>query len=200
MPPPPASRKGTRIGRSKLSLTLLIVVLLVLVGGVGTFILLSQHAATGASPQCNLPQVTCVNGTPVNLHKQATNLTFSGAVAGPMSIVGNTRCQIATAGNLRTLTVNLSGMVNNQLYNFGFAIERYNGPGNYSNATTAITILFDAPGESTTNGWSNSASTDTGSIMVERGEQNGSISYTLSGIGKQAGTQIQAAGNWTCDS
>lgn len=197
--PPPISRKGARTGRSTVLVTLLIIAVVILAGGVGTFVLLSQRAATGASPQCNSPQVTCVNGTPINLNGQATNLTFSGAVAGPMSIVAKARCQIAAVGNLRTLTINLSGTINDQLYNFGFAIERYNGPGTYSNATTTIAILFDTPGESTTNGWNNSATTDTGTITVARGEQNGSISYTLSGIGKQARTQIQASGNWTCN-
>jgi hypothetical protein len=172
----------------------LIIVLMVLAAGVGAFALGRQNAP--ASTQCNAQQTNCTNGSPVVVNGKPTHLTFSGAVAGPMTIVAKPDCQSATSGNLRTLTINLSGTINGQLYNFNFAIEHYTGPNTYSSAAGTI-ILFDVPGEST-NGWDNSAPTDTGSITVDRGEQTGSISYTLSGVGTHANTQIQATGNWTC--
>ena len=171
---------------------------IVLAGGAGTFALLRQQASTGTNTQCNAQQTSCASGSPASAHGKPTLLTFSGKIAGPMSIVAHPNCQSATSGSLRTLTVYLSGTINDQLYNLSFAIEHYNGPGTYDNATASIIILFDLPGDSTSNGWSNSVPTASGNITVDRGEQTGSITYTLGGVGTRAGTQVQASGNWTC--
>lgn len=196
--PPSVSRPGKRSRGGRTLVVVLIVVLIMLAGGAGAFAFVRLQASPGTSSQCNAQQTNCPGGTSVAVQGKATSLAFSGKVTGPMSIVAKPSCQNATSGSLRTLTVTLSGTINDHLYNFGFAIARYNGPGSYSNATASVTILFDVPGESTTNGWGNSAATDTGSITVERGEQTGNISYTLSGVGTQAGSQIQVSGNWTC--
>jgi len=186
---------GNGSGRVRPLIVALIIVLMVLAAGVGAFALGRQNAP--ASTQCNAQQTNCANGSPVVVNGKPTHLTFSGAVVGPMTIVAKPSCQTAASGSLRTLTINLSGTINGQLYNFGFAIEHYTGPSTYSSAADT-TILFDVPGESTTNGWGNSAPADAGSITVDRGEQTGSISYILSGIGTHANTQLQATGNWTC--
>jgi hypothetical protein len=176
----------------------ILVVLIVLAGGAGAFALLRQHTPTGAAAQCSGQQAGCATTTPGVSNANATRLIFSGKVSGPMTVNASARCQSATTNSLRTLTVTLSGTIGTQFYNFGFAIDNYHGVGTYSDAAPALTILLDAPGDSTNNGWGNTASTDTGNITVERGERSGSISYLLSGFGTQAGTQVQISGNWTC--
>lgn len=192
MPQPAKHRRGTVL------LITILVVLVVLAGGAGAFALLRQHTPTGATAQCSGQQAGCATTTPGVSNANATRLTFSGKVSGPMTVNASARCQSATTNSLRTLTVTLSGTIGTQFYNFGFAIDNYHGAGTYNDAAPALTILLDAPGDSTNNGWGNTASTDTGSITVERGEQSGSISYLLSGFGTQAGTQVQISGNWTC--
>ncbi len=193
-----ASARVKRAYQTRTVLLSVIVVLIVLGAAAGSFALLRQHGQVGTGAQCSASATSCAGGSQGTVHGHPTHLTFSGSVAGPMTIFAKPRCQISTAGGLRALAVNLSGTINNQFYNFGFLIERYHGAGIYSNATASITILFDAPGQSTVNGWGNSAPADTGSITVDRGEQTGSISYTLSGVGTQANTQVQTSGNWTC--
>jgi hypothetical protein len=196
-PLPLSSRKGPFTGRNRTLIVALIVVLVVLAGGAGAFALVRQHTSTSTSAQCSSQQASCTGGSPTNVHAKATSLTFSGTVTGPMSILAKPNCQSSTSGDLRTLMINLSGTLNDKLYNFGFTIQHYNGPGTYNNAAPDITILFDVPGD-ITNGWSNSDPSDSGTITVERGDQTGSISYTLSGTGTSAKTQIQVTGNWTC--
>ncbi|HVU68867.1 MAG TPA: hypothetical protein VHD63_17155, partial [Ktedonobacteraceae bacterium] len=195
--PPPATPARSRPRKNVILLAALIVALVILLGGTGTYLLLRPQASTNTA-QCSSQQTTCVNGTPITIVKKPTSLTFSGKVAGPMTIVAVPTCQNATSGNLRTLTVNLSGTINDKLYNFGFVIEHYNGASTYSNATTSLQILFTTPGESTANGWSNSDPADTGSITVDKGEQTGSITYSLSGAGTSAKTQVQVSGTWSC--
>jgi hypothetical protein len=196
----PRKLKKTSVIKTRALIVMMLVILVVLVGGagIGTFALIHQNTSAGATTQCNGQQTSCAGGSSAQVNGKPTRLTFSGTVVGPMSIVAKPRCQISTAGNLRVLAVNLSGTISGQLYNFGFVIEHYNGPGTYNNSAANTTILFDVPGQSTTNGWNNSAPTDNGSITVARGEQTGSISYTLSGVGTQANMQIQTTGNWTC--
>ena len=179
-------------------LLIALLVAVVLAGGLGAFEMFSQRPVTTTTTPCATQGTGCTNSTPIVAHGQPTHLTFAGSVAGPMTMVAKPRCESASAGNVRTLTVNLSGTINNQLYNFGFVIERYHGAGTYSGTIATLTILFDTPGQSTTNGWGNNSPTDTGSITVARGEGTGSISYTLSGVGTQANTQVQVTGNWTC--
>lgn len=177
-------------------LIIFLVAVVVLAGGAGIFALLRQNASTGT--QCASQQGTCASNTPT-VHGKPTNLAVSGALSGTLSLVAKPTCQYSSSGNLRTLLVNLSGTLNNQLYNFGFTIQHYNGPGTYSNPAPDVALLFSTPGD-LTNGWSNSDPTATGSITVERGEQTGNITYTLNGTGTTAKTQLQISGNWTCGS
>ncbi|HEX7733214.1 MAG TPA: zinc-ribbon domain-containing protein [Ktedonobacteraceae bacterium] len=187
---------GMLKSRNRMLLVILVVALVVLAGGAGAFALLRQNTSAGA--QCNSQQGSCASNTPA-VHGKPTSLAISGAVSGTMSIVAKPTCQYSSSGNLRTLLVNLSGTLNNQLYNFGFTIQHYNGPGTYSNPAPDVALLFVAPG-TITNGWSNSDPAATGSITVERGEQTGNITYTLAGTGTNAKTQLQISGNWTCGS
>lgn len=199
-PPVFPAQKSKRTGKSRAVLVVVIIVVIVLLGGgAGAFVLLRQPGSSGAVSQCNSQQSNCTTTPLVSVNSKPSSLTFSGAVAGSMTIVAKPVCQSSSSGNLRTLTVNLSGTLKDQLYNFSFGIERYNGPGNYSNATTTLLVLFHVPGESITNGWDNSDPADIGTITVERGEQTGSISYTLGGLGTHAKTQLQITGTWTCD-
>jgi hypothetical protein len=167
--PPVAPGRAPR-RRNTILLAALIIALVLVLGGAGTFLLLRPQAPASTA-QCSAQQTSCVNGTPITIVKKPTSLTFSGAVAGPMTIVATPSCQSATSGNLHTLTVNLSGTINDKLYNFGFVIEHYNGPGTYSNATTSLLVLFAAPGDSTTNGWSNSDPTGQRDIFIANGER-----------------------------
>lgn len=197
--PPLPSSTAARKSKNRMVLVLILVALVILVGGgTGILVLVRQNASTGAGTQCTSQQNTCTSNTPA-VHGKPTSLTLSNALTGTISIVAKPTCQISRAGDLSTLLVNLSGSLNNQLYNFGFTIQHYNGPGDYSNPAPDVTILFATPGD-ITNGWSNSDPTATGSITVERGEQTGNINYTLAGTGTRAKTQIQVSGNWTCGS
>lgn len=199
---PRAPVRQGRGGRGRATIVVLLIVLIVIAGGAGAFIFTrGQTQAGGASPgasQCAGQQAGCASSVPNSNGKDATQLTFSGATSGLMKVNATPRCQRAAVANLSTLTVTLTGVVGGQTYNFGFVLEHYNGPGTYSSATTSTTVLFDVPGQSTTNGWGNSTPADSGTITVARGEQAGSISYLLHGFGTQAGTQVQVSGNWAC--
>jgi hypothetical protein len=176
-----------------------LVVLIVLAGGVGAFALMRQHSSASATAQCTThTTANCKNGAQGINPAAITRLVFSGAVSGPMTVSALPSCQSTTTANLRTLMVTLSGTVGGKLYNFGFAIERFLGPATYTNSTNSLLILFDEPGESTSNGWGNTAPTDTGSVTVNRGERAGTVNYLLSGFGSQAGKQIQVSGSWSC--
>lgn len=202
LPEPPlanvqAGRRQSRGGRRWLVVAL--VILLVLAGGTGAFALIRQQTSADASSQCTgSPQAGCANTATGVSRVHATQLTFSGSISGSLTLSAQVRCQTTTTGNLRTLMVTLSGTVGGQLYNFGFVINNYTGPGTYNAPSPTLTILLDVPGEATNNGWDNTSSTDSGTITVERGERTGSITYVLSGFGSRAGTQIQVSGEWTC--
>ena len=43
-------------------------------------------------------QKPCTNGTPLSIHGKPTNLTFSGAVSGTMTIIAKPRCLSANSG------------------------------------------------------------------------------------------------------
>lgn len=198
----PAPARQGRGGRGRALIIVLLIVLIVIAGGAGAVIFMrGQTQAGGTSPgssQCANQQAGCANSVPNSNGKDATQLSFSGAASGLMKINAMPRCQRAAVANLSTLTVTLTGVVGGQTYNFGFVIEHYNGPGAYSSATTSTTVLFDVPGQSTTNGWGNNSPADSGTITVARGEQAGNISYLLHGFGTQSGTQVQVSGNWAC--
>jgi len=202
LPEPPlanvqAGRRQSRGGRRWLVVALVIV--LVLAVGAGAFALIRQQTAADASSQCaGSSQAGCANTATGGSRAHVTQLTFSGSISGPLTLSAPVRCQATTTGNLRTLMVTLSGTVGGQLYNFGFVINNYTGPGTYNALSPTLTILLDVPGEATNNGWGNTSATDSGSITVERGEQTGSITYVLSGFGSRAGTQVQVSGEWAC--
>ncbi len=186
-------------GAGRRWLVVALVVLLVLAGGAGAFALIRQQTIAGASAQCTgSQQANCASTATGGSSAHATQLTFSGSISGPMTVSAQVRCQTTTTQNLRTLMVTLSGTVAGQLYNFGFVINNYTGPGSYTTGAPSLTILLDVPGEATNNGWGNTSPTDSGTITIARGEQAGSITYTLSGFGTRAGTQVQISGNWTC--
>lgn len=189
----PKERGGRRI-----AIIAALLIVLVIAGSVGAFVFTRGQTPAGASTQnasqCAGSRTGCTGGIPASGARNATHLTFSGAASGPMTVNAAPRCQRTSVANLSTLIVTLTGVVGGQTYNFGFTIERYNGPGTYTNAT----ILFDKPGESTNNGWGNTSPADTGTITIDRGEHTGSISYLLHGFGAQAGTQIQISGTWAC--
>ena len=192
-----AGRRQSQGGRRWLVVAL--VVLLVLAGGAGAFALVRQQTSADASSQCaGSPQTGCANTATGSSRAHTTQLTFSGSISGPLTLSAQVRCQTTTTGNLRMLMVTLSGTVGGQLYNFGFVINNYTGPGTYNATSPALTILLDVPGEATNNGWGNTSPTDGGTITVERGEQTGSITYVLSGFGSRAGTQVQVSGEWAC--
>lgn len=192
-----AGRRQSGAGRRWLVVAL--VILLVLAGGAGAFTLIRQQTSADASSQCaGSAQAGCANTATGGSRAHATQLTFSGSISGPLTLSAQVRCQTTTTGNLRTLMVTLSGTVGGQLYNFGFVINNYTGPGTYTAPSPTLTLLLDVPGEATTNGWGNTSPTDSGTITVERGEQTGSITYVLSGFGSRAGTQIQVSGEWAC--
>ena len=194
--PLPARGKRPRIGA--IVPIAVLIALVVLAGGAGAFVFLRQH--TPASSQCIGQQAGCAAVTSGAGRANATHLIFSGTISGSMTLDASVLCQSAATGNLHTLTVTLSGTIGSQLYNFGFAIDNYHGPGTYDNTSPLLTILLDTPGEATDNGWGNRSPTDTGSITIERGERAGSISYLLSGFGSHSGTQVQISGNWICGS
>jgi hypothetical protein len=195
---PPARRGKGKARTGAILLVVGIIVVILLAGGAGAFVLLHQNTFAGATSQCAGHQSGCTNHAQGNSRASATHLAFSGTVSGPMTVSAQPRCQGTTMENLHTFMVTLSGMVGGQLYNFGFVINRYLGPGTNRNITTSTTILLDVPGEATNNGWGNASPVDTGNITIARGEQTGSITYVLSGFGSQAGTQVQISGNWTC--
>lgn len=197
----PREQAGKR-RRSRALIAISILALIVIAGSAGTFVFTRGQTSASGSPnssQCAGQQAGCAGNTPGSGGKDATHLMFSGAASGLMKVNASPRCQRAAVANLHTLTVTLTGVVGGQIYNFGFTIERYNGPGTYSSATTSTTVLFDIPGESTTNGWGNNSPAGSGTITIARGEQTGSISYLLHGFGTQSGTQIQVSGNWACE-
>jgi hypothetical protein len=203
VPPPEPALANVQTGRRRRAggrwLVVALVILLVLAGGVGAFALVRQQTSAGASSQCaGSPQAGCANTATSSSRPHATQLSFSGSISGPLTLSAQVRCQITTTGNLRTMMVTLSGTVGGQLYNFGFVINNYTGPGTYTASSPALTILLDVPGEATTNGWGNTSPTASGSITVERGEQTGSITYALSGFGSRAGSQVQVSGEWAC--
>jgi hypothetical protein len=204
VPPPEPPLADAQAGRrqnvaGRRWLVVALVILLVLAGGAGAFALIRQQTSADASSQCaGSPQAGCANTATGGSRVHATQLTFSGSISGPLTLSAQVRCQTTTTGNLRTLMVTLSGTVGGQLYNFGFVINNYTGPGTYNAPSPTLTILLDVPGEATNNGWGNTSSTDSGTITVERGERTGSITYVLSGFGSRAGTQIQVSGEWAC--
>jgi hypothetical protein len=170
-------------------------VLLILAAGAGAFALIHQQIFSAAPSLCTrAAQTGCTQAVIANNHPGA-RLTFSGSVTGPLTLSAQVRCQATTMESLRTLMVTLSGTVGSSFYNFGFVINHYQGPGTY---TASLTILLDVPGEATNNGWGNMSPTDSGTIIITRGEQTGSITSVLSGFGTRAGTQVQISGDWTC--
>lgn len=192
-----SARRQNGTGRGWLVIAL--VALLVLAAGAGAFAFIRQQTSAGASSQCTASQQAgCANTTTGSNRAHTTRLAFSGSISGPMTVSAQVRCQATTTQNLRTLMVTISGTVGEQLYNFGFVINNYTGPGTYTATPPSLTILLDVPGDATNNGWSNASTTDSGTITVARGEQAGSITYVLSGFGTRAGTQVQISGNWTC--
>lgn len=186
-------------GAGKRWLVVALVVLLIVAGCAGAFVFIRQQTAVGASSQCAASQqASCTSTATGNNHTHVTQLTFSGSISGSMAVSALVRCQATTTQNLRTLMVTLSGTVGGQLYNFGFVINNYTGPGTYNATSPALTVLLDVPGEATNNGWGNTSTTDSGTITIAHGEQTGSIAYVLSGFGTRAGSQVQISGDWTC--
>ncbi|HEY0754067.1 MAG TPA: zinc-ribbon domain-containing protein [Ktedonobacteraceae bacterium] len=194
--PPLAKHKSIGAFGSRTLLAAILVILIVLAGGAGIFALTQQRIAPGSGAQCTSQQGNCA-GSPTKGSGKISSLALSGTLTGSLSVIGKTTCQRPAAGNLRTLLVNLSGTLGTKLYNFGFTLQHYGGPATYTNNIPDTTIRFDAPGD-LTNGWGNSDPTDIGTITVARGEQSGNISYTLSGTGTNAKTQLQITGNWIC--
>ncbi len=194
----PARQGKGKARRGVVLLIVVLVVVVVLAGGVGALVALRQNTLAGAASQCTGQQSGCTQHTPGAGNAGVTRLVFSGAVSGPLTVSASPDCQATSTGSFRTWMVSLSGVVGEQLYNFGFVINRYHGPGTYSADTASAVILLDLPGEATNNGWGNVAPTDTGGITVSKGEQTGSINAVLSGFGSRKGTQVQVSGNWAC--
>jgi hypothetical protein len=118
-------------------------VIVIVVGGGALALLLHGSPSTGsnsgaaANPTPRFTPVSSCVGNP----SRTANLTFSGSVAGSMSVSQFTACGPLTYQGQQAYSGNASGTISGTTYNFIFAALAYNGPGTYTFPKVVATLV-----------------------------------------------------------
>lgn len=118
-------------------------VIVIVVGGGALALLLHGSPSTGSNSGASAnptPRFTPVSSCVGNPSRTA-NLTFSGSVAGSMSVNQFTACGPLTYQSQQAYSGNASGTISGTTYNFIFVALAYNGPGTYTFPKVVATLV-----------------------------------------------------------
>jgi len=154
----------------------------------------SDTAPTAAITACpGSSSTNCLN-TPSTLSNSKVDLTFSGAVAGHMTVTSVIACgaEPSVAGG-QQYHVSILGTVNGEKYGFSFDAYPYTRAGIY---TGNVNSFFGPAGDSSSLTQWRSASTQSNSVTVRSDSKSGTLNISL--VSSSDHSTVGVVGNWMC--